>query len=120
MPGESIVTALRAFRVRLRTLDKFLVANGKVHGAGNGFAPFYHFEKPEGPDEISELLRERLMAAAEFSMSCHPLRGMIASLMSTWPTNIVYSQLRITPQDPPEESVPDSGTVTESMALMHL
>lgn len=108
MPGTNTVTALRGFRVRLTTLDKYLVANDKVHGAQNGFAPFYHFEKPEGPDEISALLRANGGGSSGILYVVPAAEGhdITPYVYVAYQYRHVYSQLRITPQDPPEEPVP--------------
>lgn len=108
MPGSNTVTALRGFRVRLSTLDKFLVANGKVHGAENGFAPLYHFEKPEGPDEISALLRAKAGGGSGILYVVPAAEGhdITPYVYVAYQYRHVYSQLRITPQDPPEQPIP--------------
>lgn len=108
MPGSNTITALRGFRVRLSTLDKFLVANGKVHGAENGFAPLYDFDKPEGPDEISALLRAKSGGGSGMLYVVPAAEGhdITPYVYVAYQYRHVYSQLRITPQDPPEQPVP--------------
>lgn len=59
MPGPNLITALRGFKVRLSTLDNFLVAHGKPHGTNTGTIPPIYKYDDEGnaTDEVSELLR---------------------------------------------------------------
>lgn len=108
MPGSNTITALRGFRVRLSTLDKFLFANGNVHGAENGFAPLYHFDKPEGPDEISALLRAKAGGDSGILYVVPAAEGhdITPYVYVAHQYRHVYSQLRITSQDPPEQPVP--------------
>lgn len=57
MPGPNLVTVLRGLKVRVSTMNAFLVANGKLHGTDAfSFVPFYDSGTP---DEISALLREK-------------------------------------------------------------
>ncbi|POS70923.1 hypothetical protein DHEL01_v210682 [Diaporthe helianthi] len=108
MPGSNTITAVRGFRVRLSTLDKFLVANGKAHGAENGFAPLYDFEKPEGPDEISAILRAKAGGGSGILYVVPAAEGhdVTPYVYVAYQYRHVYSQLRITPQDPPEQPMP--------------
>lgn len=108
MPGSNTITALRGFRVRLSTLDKFLVANGKAHGAENGFAPLYDFDKPEGPDEISAILRAKAGGGSGILYVVPAAEGhdVTPYVYVAYQYRHVYSQLRITPHDPPEQPIP--------------
>lgn len=57
MPEPNLITVLRGLKVRVSTMDAFLIANGKPHGTdGSSFVPFYDGDKP---DEISALLRAK-------------------------------------------------------------
>jgi hypothetical protein len=57
MPGPNLVTVLRGLKVRVSTMDAFLIANGKLHGTdSSSFIPFYDSGTP---DEISALLRAK-------------------------------------------------------------
>lgn len=108
MPGTNTVTGLRGFKIRLTTLDRFLIANGKVHGAANGFAPLYDFDKPEGPDEISALLRAKAGGGSGILYVVPAAEGhdFTPYVYVAYQYRHVYSQLRITPLDPPKEPVP--------------
>lgn len=108
MPGTNIVTALRGFRVRLSTMDKFLVANGNLHGTLNGMPPLYDFEKPEGPDEISALLRAKAGGGSGILYVVPAAEGHDETpyVYVAYEYRHDYSQLRIIPQDPPEQPIP--------------
>ncbi|KAH8777757.1 hypothetical protein F5883DRAFT_696637 [Diaporthe sp. PMI_573] len=57
MPGPNLITVLRGLKVRVSTMDAFLIANGKLHGTdSSSFIPFYDSGTP---DEISALLRAK-------------------------------------------------------------
>ncbi|KAG6361193.1 hypothetical protein INS49_009417 [Diaporthe citri] len=108
MPGTNTVTALRGFRVRLTSLDKFLVARGEVHGAENGFVPIYDFDKPECPDGSSALIHAKGGGGSGtlYVVPSAEGHGNTPYVYLAYQYRHVYSQFRITPQDPPEEPVP--------------
>jgi len=107
MPGSNTITALRGFRVRVSTLDKFLVANGRVHGADRGWAPFWD-DEPAAPNEISALLREKAGGGSRLVYVVPAVEGhdFTPYVYVAYQYRHVYSQLRITPEDPPEQPVP--------------
>lgn len=108
MPGPNTITALRGFKVRISTLNAFLVANGKEHGAEEGFPPFY--DGPD-PDDISALLREKV-AINESGENTDGILYVVPSVEGhdrspyayiAYSYVHVYAQRRITPESPPEQ-----------------
>ncbi|KAK7741834.1 hypothetical protein SLS53_004899 [Cytospora paraplurivora] len=67
MTGPTLITVLRGFKVRTSTLDNFLIANGHPNGIQTEtFPPIYKYDYDNGvaTDEISEVLRAKVRAAA--------------------------------------------------------
>lgn len=124
MPGPNLITALRGLKVRIATLDKYLMAHGMPDGTNNGsIPPFYKYDdRGNATEEISELLRAQARAAAATanndnnnSESNSRLDSILLVIpwvgghdSSPWvyiaySYHQVYAHRQITAQDPPEE-----------------
>lgn len=116
MPGPNLITALRGFKVRLSTLDNFLVAHGKPHGTNTGTIPPIYKYDDEGnaTDEVSELLRAQAKGAASNS-DADSLKRILLVIPSVeghdyspwayiaYSYAQVYAHRHVTPQDPSEQ-----------------
>lgn len=114
MAGPNLVTALRGFKIRTSTLDKFLIAHGKPHGTNSGtIPPIYKYDdNGNATDEISEVLRAQIEAVAGKSSSPATVLLVMPSVEGHDPSSWayvaysyaqVYAQRHITPQDPSEQ-----------------
>lgn len=114
MPGPNLVTALRGFKIRTSTLDKFLIAHGKYHGIKSGsIPPIYKYDdNGNATDEISEVLRAQIEAGAGKSTSLATVLLVMPSVEghdhSSWAYIAysyvqVYAQRHINPQDNSEQ-----------------
>lgn len=114
MAGPNLVTALRGFKIRTSTLDKFVIAHGKPDGTKCGTIPPLYKYDDEGnaTDEISEVLRARTEAFAGKSSSLTTVLLVMPSVEghdhSSWAYVAysyahIYAQRHITPQDPSEQ-----------------
>lgn len=115
MPGPNLITALRGFKVRISTLDKFLVAHGKPHGTNTGATPpiYEYDDNGNATEEISELLRAQVKAAGNSDGSgLNTILLVIPSVeghdCSYWAYVAysyvqIYAHRHITSQDPPEK-----------------
>lgn len=67
--SQTLVIALRGFKVRPQTLDRFLAMHGDVHGTENGTTqPFYKYDNTRVASEImTDILRARATAVHKSS-----------------------------------------------------
>lgn len=107
--SQTLVIALRGFKVRPQTLDKFLAMNGDVHGTENGKSPpFYKYDDlGAASDKMSDILRARVTAIHKSSES----GGILVAVPCIYPHDrspwvyvayshtFVYSQRLITTDD---------------------
>lgn len=114
MPGPNLVTALRGFKVRTSTLDKFLIAHGKSNGTDSGAVPpnYTYDDNGKATDEISEVLSAQLQAVAGKGSSLATVLLVMPSVEGhsrpSWSYVAysyahVYAQRHITSQDPLEQ-----------------
>ncbi|KAH8779759.1 hypothetical protein F5883DRAFT_689331 [Diaporthe sp. PMI_573] len=106
MAGPDLVTALRGFKIRTATLDKFLIAHGKPLGTNSGnIPPFYDYDdNGNTTDEISAVLR----ASSGLATVLLVMPFVEGHDPSSWAYVAysyahIYAQRHITPQDPSEQ-----------------
>lgn len=107
------ITALRGFKVRPQTLDKYLAANGDTEGTGDGHHPPYHQFDDNGVAShvMSNILRSRVTAIGSDGDS----NGILVVVPAVYCHNrspwvyvayshvFVYSQRHITADSLPEQ-----------------
>ncbi|CAN8099968.1 unnamed protein product [Discula destructiva] len=107
MAGSNLVTALRGFKIRTSTLDKFLVAHGKPHGTNSGtIPPIYKYDdNGNATDEISEVLRAQIEAVAGKSSSLATVLLVMPSSRAyvAYSYAQIYAQRHINPQGHSEQ-----------------
>lgn len=83
MSSQTLIVALKGFKVRPQTLDKFLSVHGDVHGTQNGrYPPRYLYDNTGAASEkMSDILRARLTAIDGSSDSS----GILAVVPSLYP-----------------------------------
>lgn len=103
MPGPNLITVLRGLKVRVSTMDAFLIANGKRHGtdSSSGFVPFYDSGTP---DRITALLRSKA-GSDEILYLVPSVEGHDRSshVYVAYSYFHVYAQRCITTDDPPDK-----------------
>jgi hypothetical protein len=106
MAGPDLVTALRGFKIRTATLDKFLIAHGKPLGTNSAnVPPFYDYDdNGNATDEISAVLRASC-GVATVLLIMPSIEGHSPSSWAyiAYSYTHIYAQRHITPQDPLEQ-----------------
>lgn len=113
--GQTLVVALRGFKVRPQTLDEFLASHGEPHGTENGTDPPYYQYDTTGAasDDFSNILRARATSIDSNNDSS----GILVVVPSGYPHNrspwvyvaysytFIYSQ-RLNPANDLKDEVP--------------
>ncbi|KAG8159399.1 hypothetical protein KVR01_011060 [Diaporthe batatas] len=106
MAGPDLVTALRGFKIRTTTLNKFLIAYGKPLGIDSAYIPpaYDYDDNGNATDEISEVLRANSGLASVLLV----MPSVEGHSRSSWAYVAysyahIYAQRNITPQDPAEQ-----------------
>ncbi|POS75144.1 hypothetical protein DHEL01_v206459 [Diaporthe helianthi] len=106
MGGQNLVTALRGFKIRTATLDKYLIDRDKPAGTNSATIPPYYIYDANGnaTDEISEVLR----ASSSIASVLLVMPSVEGHDRSSWAyvaysCTHIYAQRHITPQDPTEK-----------------
>lgn len=109
MVGSNLVTALRGFKIRTATLDKYLIDRGKPAGTNSATIPPYYDYDTNGnaTDEISEVLRaSSSISSVLFVMPSVEGHDRSSWAYVTYSCAHIYAQRHITPQDPDEQVPP--------------
>ena len=115
MSTQNLVTALRGFKVRPQTFDKFLAMHGDINGTENGRDPpeYEYNNTGTASDKMSEILRARATAIHSSSDSS----GIVVVVPSGYPHDrspwvyVAYSHIfvyaqRLIPTDDFEKEAP--------------
>lgn len=106
MAGPDLVTALRGFKIRTATLDKFLIAHGKPLGTDTAYIPpaYDYDDNGNATDEISEVLRS-FSGIASVLLVMPSIEGHDRSSWAYVACSYahIYAQRNITPEDPAEQ-----------------